>query len=58
MAAKSGEAVLADVGPQVGVADAEAVCRGQAALADLALVAVGVDLVDGLADAVEGEGGG
>src|SRR3954468_17771490 len=58
VAAERGDAVLTHPGPQLGVADAQPVGRGQAAHADLALVEVVVDLVGRLAHLVQGVGGG
>ena len=48
--AEEGDPVLADLLPELGVVDAEALLGGQAQHADLALVQVVVDLVGGLAD--------
>ena len=51
--AEEGDLVLADLLPQLGVVDAEAVLGGEAADAQLALVHVVVHLVGGLADVLE-----
>src|SRR3954453_22324420 len=53
--AEEGDLVLADLGAELGIVDAEAFLGGEAQHADLALVAVVVHLVGGVADLVERE---